>query len=257
MGENRKLDKFEGLAIRVIEEAGLIEGLFDFLDLAKENGIAVNEKILFIGKYQQLLFESVILSISYILFDSYKAKKPARMWKRKSKSRMQFELDKTVEKLKKDIVSGKDCSNGTSLMEAKKAMLDEIEKMRKCKNYKKSISSIKTIRNKRVAHIEDGFELSKDDPIYEKIKIVVENITRCCEIRARVFYNEIIKINSYATYSHSNMVQALVLKEELEIIRNKYNEEEAISKGEWHSNTLDFWNEKIKPYVFERMQNEG
>ena len=74
----------------------------------------ISNKIVFIGEYQNLLFEHIVLDISYVLLD-----------KMDDKSRMQIEIEKVQDKLHNDIKNGKADINYTQ----------EIELLRKSGDY--------------------------------------------------------------------------------------------------------------------------
>jgi len=119
--QSKKLDEFSLLAIELLKNEKLIESCLDFIELNEENGIDIDKHIFFLGEYQYLLLESIILKISYLLIDKIKD----------DKSRMRIELDKVEEKLKSDI-KNRECINNFSICQNQK-ILAELCEIRQCK----------------------------------------------------------------------------------------------------------------------------
>jgi len=237
MSTTRGIDDFDKLVICLMKKEQLLQGLFDFLDLGRKHEIKVEEDIFFLGEYQHLLFESIILSISYILIDG--ETKDAK------KSRMRVELDKVVEKLKSDIENNKSDCNYTVCQ--KSATLTEIEEIRKSKAYKNAIGSIKTMRNKKVGHSEN-FDFSKKSLSFEQIKLAIKNIKRCYEIRQLAIHNiGNVSVSSVADYNHRNVVEALVIQHEIKNLKDEYYNTKWSIKDKRYSSLLEFWSEEIKP----------
>jgi len=238
MFKESKIDDFGRLVIKVVKNSRLFDATLDFLELGIENGINVEEKILFVGEYQRLLLESLILGICHILID-----KPCKC--EYAKSKMQTELNSVVEKLESDISQKQSCVNFT--VAQKKEILSEIKAIRDSQEYKRAIDAIKTMRNKKVAHF-DSAELKNKSLFYEQIKLAVNSIKRCYEIRQLVLSGVgEVRINSVADYNHRNIIEALVLQREITDLKDKYHNHEWKLQEKWFSCAIDFWNEKIKP----------
>jgi hypothetical protein len=237
----QEVDDFGKIVMSIAHKEQLLQGLEDFLVLANENGIGVDEKISFLGEYQKGLVEGVMLRISIILFDKEDGKN----------SRMQLELDSVEKRLNEDIMAGKADCNYT--VPQKEATLAELKEIRDSKEYRNAIASVKTARNTRVAHMGD-YEFSKNGLTFEKLKLVIKNIIRCYKIRQLVMSNVgEVSIKSAAGYDHRNLVEALVLQSEIQILKDEYHKNGWTLQDKWYSSNLEFWSEIIKPKYTDTM----
>jgi len=238
------VDEFGRFVVAIVQKQQLIQGLFDFMDLAKENNIDIKCEILFLGEYQRLLFESVILDISYILLDKVED----------SKSRMQIEISKVEDKLQNDIDKGIADVNYTVMQ--KEQTFSQLKNIKDSKDYRKAIEAITTARDKYVAHKDPDF--SGKGVLYNQLLLAVKNIKRCYEIRQLVISNVgEVRINSSASYNHQNIIEALILQQEIKALRKSGNYDKNLleTQNRFYSDNLDFWNTEIKPRMVVRGDN--
>ena len=246
-------DTFGNLVFGMYSKKLLLEGLFKFLDLLKNNGLESKDtKMVFLGHYQELLFESIILDISYLLVDKIEnePEKCPSCYKNlteQGKTRMQIELDSVEVKLNEDINSNIADRNYT--VEQKKKTLEEIKKIRSCKDYQKAIGKIKKVRNMVVAHSDEEYD---GDLGYNHIELAIENVWRCYEIRQLALHNVgVSNVPSALAYDHRNVVNALLLQEEIRRSIEDYNSNRGIKVGTLYSKTneLKFFKEQVKPIL--------
>ena len=232
-----EIDEFSRFVVAIVKKEQLLQGLFDFLSLAKEKNIDIGHKIVFLGEYQSLLFESIILDISYILHDKMKDK---------YQTRMQIELGNVAGKLQHDIDEGVEGVNYTVLQ--KKETLRELKEIRDSVDYHEAIRSLATVRDKYIAHKDPDFVGS--GLLFEQVKLVIQNIKRCHEIRQLVI-NGIGKvcINSPLNYDHRNIIEALIIQQDIKALRDSDRYDENLWKTEkrFYSDNLDFWKTEIMP----------
>ena len=233
-------DDFKMFVMRVVKDLSLLESLLDFLDLANHEGIDICQKILFLGEYQKLLFDSLILGISHLLFDKVKDSLP----------RMRIEMNKIEKILELDIQNK--TANRNFTVEQKVSLLNELKKIQISNEYKDAIKTIKTLRNKRIAHFDKNIDLNAGDGVYGKLKIVVKNIYRCYEIRQLVLFNigETAIHFAGAGYNHRNIIEALLLQKEIRDIKDTYNSNLDLEKR-YYSSDMEFFYKQIKPRVIE------
>ena len=235
-----KVDTFGKFVAEIIKKEQLIKGLFDFLDLAKENNINISNKIVFIGEYQNLLFEHIVLDISYVLLD-----------KMDDKSRMQIEIEKVQDKLHNDIKNGKADINYT--VEQKEKTLNELKSITKSKDYIHAIKAVTTVRDKYIAHKD--FDFKEPSLLYKQLQLVVKNIRRCYEIRQLVLNNVgEVRIISPGDYDHRNIIEALLLQQEIKLLRKSGDYDMRLWEIEkrFYKDNLDFWHSEIKPQMIAR-----
>jgi len=85
---DKEFDDLSQLVFELFKKEKLIEGLLNFIELSKQHEINIDNHLFFIGKYQSLLWESIILQIAYLLNDEIdKNDYPEQ-------SRMKIELDR-------------------------------------------------------------------------------------------------------------------------------------------------------------------
>lgn len=231
-------DEFSRFVSAIVKKEQLLQGLFDFLELAKKNNIDIEYKIAFLGEYQRLLFESIILDISYVLLDKLDKTNDR-------KSKMQVELAKVEDKLSNDI--NNDISNVNYTATQKKDTLKELKSITGSREYEKAISAIATTRDKFIAHKEPNF--SGGSLVYEQLLLVIKNIKRCHEIRQLVINNcGKLCISSPFCYNNQNIIEALILQREIKALRDngKYDKKLWETQKRFYSDNLDFWNTEIK-----------
>jgi len=66
---DKEIDDFSQLVFELVKKEKLIEGLLNFIELSKQHEINIDNHLFFIGEYQNLLWESIILQIAYLLND--------------------------------------------------------------------------------------------------------------------------------------------------------------------------------------------
>ncbi|MCL1948750.1 MAG: hypothetical protein FWF59_03360 [Turicibacter sp.] len=228
------LDEFGSLIIELVKKGALAEGLFNFIQLSERKGVDIREHVLFIGEYQALLWESIALQASYLLFDKVVDEK----------SRMQIELDVVVDKLRTDIDNHEPSENFT--VEQKRLVLEEIQLIRENKEYRRAINAVKNARNQYVAHRGRNAVINLT---YSELQLVVKNMRRCFEIRELVLrgVGKQKIITDCQLFDHRNLVEALLIQKDVCSLREYYNCFERKPSDKRYSSDFDYWRERLMP----------
>ena len=231
-------DEFTIRVMEIIKMRELLRGLNKFVKNAEDSGINILEHILFLVEYQNLLYDKLFLNISYLTSDKKN---------RNSKTRMEREIEIVKEQLEKEIENKKENFNFS--VTQKEEVLKELKENIINQEYLEALNNIKTIRDKFVAHKEEGFDISKTNLTYKNIDTTIDYIKRIYEIRQLVKFNVgIVKISTIADYDHANIVEAVMLREEVNNLRREFEEESIINgKMELYNSNLSFFNEQIRP----------
>gem|GEM_PF-1592459 len=239
---------FAQLVRNLMLKWSLMEHLYDLLELGNGKGIKLGNKISFLGEYQRLLYRGLVLDISYLLLDGEN--------KEDKISRMRRELDLLKEELREEIDIQKVFSLSSFRVSCEK-MLCEIKNIQSCEEYKEAIDFIKVVRNKVVAHSET-FELPERPRIQEELKLIIENVRRCYEIRVNFNISkgkqkELPFINVASKCDQAKIIEAFMLQNEIEKLKiENFDDNESSERVSFSGDfsNLKFWNEKIEPSVF-------
>jgi len=83
--------------------------------------------------------------------------------------------------------------------------------------------------------------------IFEDIKLICKKIQRSCEIRQLVLCNagKISISSATIEYNHQNIVQALLIQKDVQLLKDIYHIQERKNDDKWFNCDIDFFKEKI------------